>query len=137
MSLPTVATGEGHQSSGSFCVISTAVISYLLVHDQRQMAQVMLFVPVSEATKECHCLYIKQHPFSSHRINLFTLQRNSTKSVSGTGGLDAPLAESWVLPVPSASLLDQLPYQLSFKDILGHKFLGLSAEDLVFAENNI
>lgn len=101
------------------------------------MAQVMLLVPLSEAVKECHCLYLKQCPFSSHRINLFTLQRNSTKSLSDTRGLDASLAESWVLPVPSASLLDQLQYQLSFRDILGHKFLVLSAEDLLFAENNI
>ena len=133
-----MTTGEGHQSSGSFCVTSTAVISYLLMHDQRQrqMAQVML-VPMSEAIKECHCLYIQQCPFSSHRIHLFPLQRNSTKSVSDTRGLDASLAESWVLPVPSASLLDQLPYQLSFRDVLGHKFLVLIAEDLLFAENNI
>lgn len=52
-------------------------------------------------------------------------------------GLDAPLAESWVLPVPLAFLLHHSPYQLSFREILSHKFWGLSPEDILFAEKII
>lgn len=139
-----MTTRAGHQSSGSFCyiyshpfVISTATISCLLMHDQRQMAQVMFLVLVSEARKECHCLYTTQCPFSTCRINVFILQRNSMKFKLDIRGLDASLAESWVLLVPLAFLLHHLPYQLSFREILSHKFLCLSPDDILFAEKKI